>query len=445
MAPNFRDKINQMPFLYQSILVGLLTGGFTGFIIKFFFERFGASGVVLTAFLVFGALLGFFGGKEKERVERLKAEKALLEGDVDKIQRMLHQAEGKYRLLIENISDAIYLTTEKGKFLLFNEATSLLSGYSRDELKGMTLSQIQNEDEMTEKHQRAWLDNGICRYEEQWRNKTGESLQLDVNARWIKVAGMQCILHVARNMAHRMEAIEETRTGDLVRFARDRSGEVARAVRVVQQKFISPMNNTMDAVNREIKKLPAVDAKFSPFFMDWEKKRKVLQLVEDKNNRNLDESVAQWNLNEVLRQELFYLCMMTGSDAPFRKASFSPGIPLLTASGKDLSLILETLLHAAYQSIRKAGKSDMSVSSLMENGQAVVQIMAPDSSDFEFHLSRKVDPAVIKDNEMEIKRGMNFMELLLDPLKYKLEVEHPETGGVNVRLRMPIEGQNRTA
>jgi PAS domain S-box-containing protein len=444
MASELKNKINRLPQIYQNLIIGLLMGGVTGLVVSFFFQRFGASGIVIIVFIMLGASLGFLSGKELERYKRLKEEKIILEGDYEKIQHMLHQYENRYRLLIENVSDAIYLTTEKGKFLLFNEATCLLSGYPREELKNMTLSHFQVEDEMTEDHHRAWLDNGICRYEETWRNKIGQMLHLDISAKWIKISNVQCILHTARDVLYRKEAFEEKWTGTLVLLAQNRLNEVANAFQVIHKKFIMPMNNTMDVVNREIKNQPAVDAKFSPFFMEWEKARKALQLVVDKNSRNLDATFTNWNLNEVLRQELFYLCLMTGSDELLKQASFSHEIPLLYTSGRDLSLILETLLRAAHRSIPKVGKKDMSIASRMEEGEAVIQIQAPTSRDFEYHLTKVFDPTVLKEQADEIHRGMNVLRQILESLRFKLEVDYPETGMI-IRLKIPLESASTSS
>ena len=47
---------------------------------------------------------------------------------MDKLQSQYKQAVNKYKFLFENINDAIYLTSEDGRLLLFNEALSMLLG-----------------------------------------------------------------------------------------------------------------------------------------------------------------------------------------------------------------------------------------------------------------------------------------------------------------------------
>jgi PAS domain S-box-containing protein len=439
MSESISNKINQLRITYQNLFVGLIVGGFCGYVVKFFFQRFGTSSIVFAIFILMGAVLGFLSGKERERYVRLQEEKILLEEDFDKIQKMLRQSENKYRLLIENVSDAIFLTTENGKFLLFNEAMCLLSGYPREELRKMTLSQIQAEGESGNSHRRAWLDNGICRFEERWMNKSGQILNLDINAKWIKIARTQCILYVARDIMHRKDILEEKRARDLVDFNKTRLIDVSNTVQSLYRKFIVPMNNTMDAVNKDLKKLPAEDAKFSPFFMEWEKVRKALQALIARSMRSQDANFTNWNLNDVLRQELFNLMLMSGSDEMPKQVSLSKDIPVLYTSGRDLSLILEILLRAVFESIPKTAKKDFSLSSRMEDRMVVVQIQAPASVQFDYHLSKIVDPTVTMEQTQESHSGINVLRLVAEPLKYQLEVENPESG-VLVRLKIPAEG-----
>jgi len=439
MQDSISSKINNLKGSYQNLIVGLFAGGFCGYIVKFFFQRFGASTVVFAIFILIGAILGFLSGKERERYEQLKEEKVLLEEDYDKINNMLRQSEGRYRLLFENITDAIYLTTDKGKFLFFNESTCLLSGYSREELKKMTLEQIQVEGESSQSHARAWLDNGICRYEEKWMNKVGQTLNLDINAKWLKISKMQCILHVARNTEHRKDILEEKRAAELADFGKIRLTDVSNATQTLYRKFFVPMNKTMDAVNRDLKNLPAEDAKFSPFFMEWEKVKKILQTLIARSVRSTESKFSTWNLNEVLRQEIYNLILVTGSDEMPKQVTLAKEIPLLYTSGRDLAMVLEILLRAVHESLPNAAKKEFSISSRLEESAAVVQLQAASSMNFDFHLSRAVDPSVTREESKETQRGINVLNRITTPLKWKLEIENPETGVV-VRLRIPIEG-----
>jgi PAS domain S-box-containing protein len=437
MSEPITNKINQLNQVYQNLIVGVIMGIFGGYIIQFFYKKLGASSLVWVIFIIVGAGIGYLSGKEREKYERLNEEKGLLEESMEKARGRLRNLEGRYRLLVETISDAIYLTTEKGQFLLFNEAVTLLSGYSREELKKMTLDHIQVENEFTESRRQAWLDNGICRFEEQWRNKAGQNVRLDVNAKWIKLDKTQCILHVARDIKHKADSKENERALELAEFNRNRLREVSAENQQLVRKFISPMNAIIDAVNKDLKKLPAEDAKFSPFFMEWEKMRKALQYLVGRNSRNLEEERGNWTLAEVLRQEMFHLAFLAGSDDILKNTSFSKDIPPLIASGRDLSLAFDVLLRAAYESLPKAAKADLSVRTLMEKGMAVTEIRAPGAIHFRYFLAKAVDPTITQEGAGDSDVGEKTLAVLAHAFGGETEIVHTE-GGVLARVKIPV-------
>ena len=57
----------------------------------------------------------------------------------------LYESEEKYRTIIENIEDGYYEVDLAGNFIFFNEAMTHITGYTRDEMKGMNNRKIMDE------------------------------------------------------------------------------------------------------------------------------------------------------------------------------------------------------------------------------------------------------------------------------------------------------------
>lgn len=438
MKESIGTKANQLRQVYQNLIIGTITGTLVGYIVQNFYQKdmqLLAWGIVS----LLGAVIGFLSGLERERYERLKEEKILLEADYDKIQRMFRQSESKYRLIMDNLSDAVYLTTEKGQFLLFNEATCLLSGYYREELKNMTLPQIQLEDEMTEEHQKAWLDNGICRYEEHWKTKNGDIVHLDISARWLKISNVQCILHVARDIEYRKKAQEEKRAHELLAFEKKKLEELSNTLLMMNKYFLAPAYNWIEMLVREIKGKPPLEEKIKPILTEWEKSQKQLHVLTAKLNRNFEVTPINFNLNDVLRQELFFLALTTGSDEFLRQAKFSPDLPLVFGSGQVYSLIFGSLFRALMASIDKTYRKNVGISTQMEEDAVVVKINAPSATQFDYHLTKVLDPSFSEKEGDNVSRGWNTLNLLLKPLNHILEMERFEPTGISIKLKIPLE------
>lgn len=59
-----------------------------------------------------------------------------------KIQQELYKSEERYRMLIEQASDGIFITNEQGKFTSVNTSMALLTGYSKETLLAMKLEDV---------------------------------------------------------------------------------------------------------------------------------------------------------------------------------------------------------------------------------------------------------------------------------------------------------------
>ena len=80
-----------------------------------------------------------FRGIVRDRTERKKAEEEL------------RRSEEKYRNILETIREAYFEVDLAGNFTFFNDSVCRMSGFSRDELRGMNFSRLSANDETTRK------------------------------------------------------------------------------------------------------------------------------------------------------------------------------------------------------------------------------------------------------------------------------------------------------
>jgi hypothetical protein len=74
----------------------------------------------------------------------------------------------------------------------------------------------------------------------------------------------------------------------------------------------------------------------------------------------------------------------------------------------------------------------------MEDGVAVLQVQAPASIQFHYHLNRAVDPSAVKEEADENRIGEKTLRFMLEGMKYQLELEYPESG-LLARVKIPFE------
>ena len=104
---------------------------------------------------------GFIGYDECKRervwsqpeIEALKAAAGILGAVIERFEvaEALIRSEERYRILVEQASDGIFIADTNGRFLDVNQSGCLMLGYTRDELLSLTLRDIANQDELKKK------------------------------------------------------------------------------------------------------------------------------------------------------------------------------------------------------------------------------------------------------------------------------------------------------
>ncbi|MGH9966273.1 MAG: CHASE domain-containing protein [Pyrinomonadaceae bacterium] len=182
--------------------------------------------------LVIGAFLSllFFAVTRSQLKARVAAERAaaeLRESDTNlretltergRAEDALRESEERYRELVENANDIVFTLDLAGTMTSVNRAVELVTGYSRDELIGMNMSEfLTSESTEVARHmtERKLSGEERTNYEVDVRTKDGRALTLEISSRLLlargKVVGVQ---GVARDITNRRRAEETLRQAD---------------------------------------------------------------------------------------------------------------------------------------------------------------------------------------------------------------------------------------
>jgi len=108
----------------------------------------------------------------------------------------LKKNEQKYRSIIQAALDGFWVTDAQGHFLDVNEAYCAIVGYTREELLGMSISDVEAQEilEETEQHIRKIFAAGSDRFETVHRRKDGGLVNIEVSARYLPTEGGQLVV-----------------------------------------------------------------------------------------------------------------------------------------------------------------------------------------------------------------------------------------------------------
>lgn len=148
--------------------------------------------------------------------------------------RLLKESEEKYRMLFDANKDSIsilYLSKDgqPSEFIEMNEAGSGITGYSREELLTMKISDIVVPSFADEAEERIKIlrEKGEASFESKVRKKSGELIDIEVKAVLITYNQRPALLNITRDITARKKAANELRTtADRLRLANMATNDV---------------------------------------------------------------------------------------------------------------------------------------------------------------------------------------------------------------------------
>ncbi|MDD3135408.1 MAG: PAS domain S-box protein, partial [Methanoregula sp.] len=125
-----------------------------------------------------------------------------------RMESSLHESEKRYRAILEQAADAIFLHDENGKILDVNDKACRNLGYSREELVQMSIGEIDPGAIQIVKHTlwRTVMDGVPITFESRQVRKDGSSLPVEVSLGPVKIAHEWVVLGIVRDITDRKRA-----------------------------------------------------------------------------------------------------------------------------------------------------------------------------------------------------------------------------------------------
>jgi len=429
---------HKLSALTQNVVLGAVTGIMVGIVLRLIFLKYGGVNVIWMPFFLFGPIAGYLSGLERQRIEKLKKEKSRLVENIDNIQSALERSNKKYRLLVEQANDAIFLTSVDGRFILFNTATCRYSGYSKNQLKKMNLKDLQKDND--KQIDEAWLDNGVYRYDECWISRMNKEISLEINARWIQFGDHRLILHVGRDIKRQNNLKKYDFIKQVQQIHESKLTLIARLHENLYEENLKPIFENLEVLKAIQTNSSAEIKGLQGFIQNCERARNSLVEFSVKNERDLGVTPMRWDLNEILHQELVYLDTLSDSRNFKVKTAFSADLKRVTGYGRDFSLAFEAVFQALRAGMVQVQQKGLYISTRLMDSTIMIEIMAPGKDEFYENVLYYLDPIYQEDSKKSehAKLGKQLIDSFFKVFKADFDAGYQKGKGTIIRIRVPV-------
>lgn len=129
---------------------------------------------------------------------------------------LLRDSEERYRRIFDNAADPIFIHDTEGRILEGNQAVADIYGYTQEELRSMTVAQVDAPEDAGKVPARLelLLRTGTGQFSTTHRRKNGGTMTVDVKANLVSWRGRPAIMSICRDMTERKRAEEELRRSE---------------------------------------------------------------------------------------------------------------------------------------------------------------------------------------------------------------------------------------
>lgn len=131
--------------------------------------------------------------------------------DIREKEKLLRENEARFRAIIDQAGDALFVCNLDGKILNVNHQATLSTGYSKEELLQMTVLELDEHNSTIDRFHDIWdtvEPGGNLQIETRHRRKDGSTFPVEINLSKIDTDGTQTILGFVRDISERLESMD---------------------------------------------------------------------------------------------------------------------------------------------------------------------------------------------------------------------------------------------
>jgi PAS domain S-box-containing protein len=353
----------------------------------------------------------------------------------------------RYKELLDNVAEWVFIFSRKGQLIESNDQVLESTGYSKQELLDLTISDLVDTDQVSliEKIMKQVSTEKEVRFEMNLKSKDGTLSPNEINCRYISYLGVPCFLCVARDITKTKMLHNQLIRSERLAATGQLAASIAHEINSPLQGITALLNVIQTEHKKEKKLLEKLDLVKSAFERIRDTVRNLIDL-----NRPSKEKKQPMDINQIIENTSALVHSYLTKSRVKIKLGLKAQQSRLTASPQQMAQVFMNLINNAVESIIGAPEfqeklketpthsGEICIDTYNRNNELVIKVKDSGSGITQKDLEHIFDPFFTRKKTMGMGVGLSICHGIIEDHKGYIIAENDKGGGAVFTITLPL-------
>lgn len=354
----------------------------------------------------------------------------------------------RYKELLDNVAEGVFILSRKGQFIESNDRVLESTGYSKQELLNLTITDLVDTDQVSfiEKIMKQVSTEKEARFEMNLKSKEGTLIPNEINCRYISYLGVPCFLCVARDITKTKMLHNQLIRSERLAATGQLAASIAHEINSPLQGITALLNVIQTEHKKEAKLLEKLDLVKSAFERIRDTVRNLIDL-----NRPGKEKKQVMDINQIIENTSALVRSYLTKSRVKIKMNLNAKQSRLTASPQQMGQVFMNLINNAVESIigspefqEKLKKTpthsgEICIDTYNRNNELVIKVKDSGPGIGQKDLEHIFDPFFTRKKTMGMGVGLSICHGIIEDHKGYIIAENDKDGGAVFTITLPLK------
>ena len=354
----------------------------------------------------------------------------------------------RYKELFDNVAEGVFILNHKGQFIETNERVLETTGYSKEELLTLSITDLVESDQIdfVKKTLAQVSREKEIRFELSLKSKANHPIPNEINCRYVSYLGEFCYLCVARDITQTKMLQNQLIRSERLAATGQLAASIAHEINSPLQGITALINVIRNQHKKDKKLLEQLDLVKSAFESIRDTVRNLIDL-----NRPGKEKKQPVDVNQLIENTATLVRSYLAKSRVKINLNMAAKNAMLTASPQQLGQVLMNLINNAVESITGTPEfqkklkenptfsGDIFIDTFNQNKELVIMIKDSGPGIANIDLERIFDPFFTRKKTMGMGVGLSICHGIIEDHKGYIVADNDKDGGAVFTITLPLK------